>query len=277
MDVPAIIDERTFNAAQALLQSRQPRRTAPRLVNTPTLLAGIARCGYCGAALIQNTGKGGQYRYYACGSRLKKGATACRGQRMPMSKLDDIVIGEVTRRILHPDRLTVLLEGYLQTAQERDERHRDQLRDLRHALGETEAGLARLMDLVEKGLMDISDPALRERLVALRFRRDELADEISALAQRLANADPVITREKVKRLATMICKQLHHGAGDLRQAYTRLVLNEVIVSGRHITISGSKSVLARSAANDPADTSPAVLSFVQVWRARQGSNLRPQA
>ena len=92
LEVPAIIDEKTFNAVQVLLQSRAPKRIAPRIVNSPTLLAGVARCGHCGAALIKNTGKSGQYRYYCCSTRLKEGPFGCQGLRMPMDKLDDIVI-----------------------------------------------------------------------------------------------------------------------------------------------------------------------------------------
>ncbi len=61
VQVPVIVDEQTFNTVQALMQSRNPKRVAPRVVNSPTLLAGVVRCGYCGAALIQNTGKGGLY------------------------------------------------------------------------------------------------------------------------------------------------------------------------------------------------------------------------
>ena len=64
-------------------------------MNGPTFLAGLARCGYCGAAMIQNTGKGGLFRYYCCSSKLKKGPSACRGLRTPMEKLDEIVVGEV--------------------------------------------------------------------------------------------------------------------------------------------------------------------------------------
>ncbi len=63
--------------------------------------------------------------------------------------------------------------------------------------------------------MDVTAPALRERMVAVRFRRVELANEISAMAQRTANA-----------------------AGE---------------------------------------ACAGVLSIVRKWRARQGSNLRPQA
>ena len=39
------------------------------------------------------------------------GVTACRGLRMPMARLDDLVMGEVSRRVLQPDRLGEMLES----------------------------------------------------------------------------------------------------------------------------------------------------------------------
>ena len=54
--VPPIIDEATFNAAQGLLKSRGPKRMPPRVANGPTFLAGLARRGHCGAALMQGQG-----------------------------------------------------------------------------------------------------------------------------------------------------------------------------------------------------------------------------
>lgn len=271
--VPAIIDEKTFNAVQALLQSRAPKRIAPRIVNSPTLLADVARCGNCGAALIQNTGKGGQYRYYCCSTRLKEGPFGCKGLRMPMDKLDGIVIGEVTKQILQPEHLVGLLGDYLRTALEREDRNRDRLRQMRQDHKEAEAGIARLLELVEKGLMDTEDASMRERLVNLRFRRDELTEQISDLTRRLTMAEPVITPKKIEKLALLLREKLHHGSPDLRQAYARLLLSEVRVDDREIRISGSKAVLARSAAGGVAKTTPAVLSFVREWRTRQDSNL----
>jgi site-specific DNA recombinase len=161
MDVPAIIDETVFNAVRSLLQSRDPRRLPPRVANGPTLLAGIARCGHCGAALIQNTGKGGAYRYYCCSSRLKQGPMACEGLRMPMDRLDGIVIGEVSKRILAPDRLTELLDSYSREAIERGDDQRKQLTRLRSSHSDAEAGISRLLELVEKGVMGAEDQSLR--------------------------------------------------------------------------------------------------------------------
>jgi site-specific DNA recombinase len=66
--------------------------------------------------MIQNTGKGGLYCYSCCSSKLKKGPSACRGLRTPMEKLDGIVVGEVARQVLDPNRLTAMLEAYVQSA-----------------------------------------------------------------------------------------------------------------------------------------------------------------
>lgn len=139
--VPSIIDEDTFNAAQALLRSRNPKRTPPRVANGPTFLAGLARCGNCGAALIQNTGKGGAYRYYCCTRKLKAELTACRGLRIRMDKLDGIVIGEVAKRILEPQRLTEMLQSYAKAATERETSDRDRLAKLRRDQAEAKAGI----------------------------------------------------------------------------------------------------------------------------------------
>src|SRR5690606_20260805 len=150
--VPPLVDEQTFNATQALLQSRSPKRVAPRVVNGPTLLAGIPRCGHCGAALIQDTGKGGTYRYYCCSRTLREGAFACEGLRIRMDRLDDLVIGEITDRVLEPTRLHDLLDAYVRSTSERANEHRKRLFQMRQDHTETEAAITRLLTLVEKGL-----------------------------------------------------------------------------------------------------------------------------
>jgi site-specific DNA recombinase len=137
---------------------------------------------------------------------------SCKGLRMPMDKLDDIVIREVTKRVLQPQHLMELLGEYLRTAMEREDRNRARLRQMRHDHKEAEAGIARLLELVEKGLMDAGDASLRERLVNLRSRRDELANEISDLCRRLAMAEPVITPEKMEQIAVLLREKLFSGS-----------------------------------------------------------------
>ena len=270
--VPAIVSEEKFNAVRALMHSRSPRRMPPRVANGPTLLAGVARCGYCGAAMIQNTGKGGLYRYYACSSKLKKGVTACRGIRLPMDHLDDIVVGEVTKKVLEPVQLTEMLLAYARAGADREAGLRDRMSKVRHDHKEAVAAITRLLELVEKGLMDAEDPSLRERLIGMKVRRDALAKEATDLQRQAAEGEPQITPAKVERLTRLLRDKLQHGTPELRQAYTRLVMDEVVVTEKEIRISGSKATLARCAAQDELPVSPAVLSFVQGWRARRDSN-----
>ena len=166
-----------------------------------------------------------------------------------------------------------MLESYTQDALSREDHNREGLRQLRHDLKEAEAGIARLLELVEAGVMKAADASLRERLVNLRFRRDELSKEIVDLNKRLAQAEPVITPEKIGQLALLLRDKLHDGSPELRQACARLLLSEVSVTREEIRISGSKAILTRTAAEGLGTTAPAVLSFAREWRTRHDSNV----
>src|SRR5690606_28844369 len=120
-----------------------------------------------------------------------------------------------------------MLDSYVRDAANRDGRSKQALTQLRHDHTEAEAGIARLLLLVEKGLMDAEDPAMRERLIALKLQRDELAAEIAGLHRRLASVEPTITPEKIGKLAILLRGKLYDGPPELRQAYARLVMNEV--------------------------------------------------
>ena len=273
-EVPAIIDEQTFNAVQALLQSRNPKRIAPRIVNGPTLLAGIAKCGHCGAGLVLNTGKSGTYRYYCCARKMREGAMTCEGLRIRMDQLDEIVIEEVIGQVLKPDRLHQLLDAYVRSDSERSDQQRERIRRMRQDHKETEAAITRLLTLVEKGLMDADDPSMRERLVGLKHRRDELASDISDMQKRMTGGEHTITPRKIEKFATLLRNKLNNGPPELKQAYARLVMAEVTVQDKEIRIRGSRRVLARAASQGVAGNPPAVLSFVREWHAQGLYNLR---
>jgi hypothetical protein len=63
MMVEPIIEKSVFEAVQAHKAARAPSITPPRVVNSPTLLTGLLKCGCCGASMTLATGKGGRYRY----------------------------------------------------------------------------------------------------------------------------------------------------------------------------------------------------------------------
>jgi hypothetical protein len=100
MTVPPIIEPAEFEAVQALLKSRSPALTAPRITSGPTLLTGICFCAACGMAMTLRTGKSGRYRYYTCSTRARQGDTGCRGRTVPMDKLDTLVADHLEWRLL---------------------------------------------------------------------------------------------------------------------------------------------------------------------------------
>ena len=181
----------------------------------------------------------------------------------------------MAKKVLDPARLTDMLSACARVGAEREGALRQRLSKLRQGHKDAEAGIARLLELVEKGVMDAEDPGLRERLVGLKVRRDTLAKETSELQRQVSAGTPQIAPEKIERLTRMLHDKLHHGPADLRQAYTRLVMDEVLVTDEEIHISGLKATLPRCATEDEIPAAPAVLSFVQEWRARRDSNSRP--
>lgn len=209
------------------------------------------------------------YRYYCCSRKLKEGAIACHGLRIRKDCLDQIVVDEITSRVLQPDRLRALLMNYLKSAASQADENKNRLSRMRQAHKEAEAAIVRLLGLVEKGLMEAEDPNLKERLVGLKVQRDELAQDIAEVQKRITSGEPAVTADKIEKFAALLRDQLHNGPPELRQAYARLAMREVSVKDKEIRITGSKAVLARAAAQGLDKTPPGVLSFVREWRARR--------
>ena len=274
VEVPALIPHEVWETVQAQLAERAPRKTPARIVNSPTLLTGIATCALCRAGMTLRTGKG--YRYYACAGRAQKGPTHCGGCAVPMPKVDEAVLSALTDQVFAPDRLVDLVSGYLDQAKADAQQNRNQLGQIKSDLTEAEGAIKRLVGMVEAGLMEVDDPALGERLRALKTRRASLQSQIGTASA----AEPVqkqrLTEAKLNKLSVAIRGALRDAPPDMRKAYLKLFIDKVIVSKTEIRISGPKGVLARAAINDLPNTPGEVITFVREWRPRRDSNPRPQ-
>jgi site-specific DNA recombinase len=106
-----------------------------------------------------------------------------------------------------------MLDAYVQSAAAQADGAKAQLAKLRHDHTTTVAGIVRLLELVEKGLMEAEDPAMRERLVTLKLQRDRIVKEIGELQNRMASFAPTITREKVSRVGGLYGTTLRRPSG----------------------------------------------------------------
>lgn len=167
-DVVSLVSEEQFDRVQASLKARSPKVTAPRIVNGPTLLSAVARCGTCGSGLTISTGKSGRYRYYCCSGRLNKGPTACPGRRIPQELLDNYILDHLFQCLLSVPRLTEILHSFLMQSDQVGDARRGKIATLRAARTDAEAGVRNMLIAVEKGAFDFSDPYLTEHLVRLK-------------------------------------------------------------------------------------------------------------
>ena len=271
--VPALISVEAFEQVQASLRARSPKRTPPRVVGSPTLLTGIAVCGTCGSGMTLRTGKSGRYRYYACAGAAQKGKTRCPGRSVSMPALDAAVLEHLAERLFTPDRLQIVLDAYLARSAEADVSRREQLAQARRALTEAQGRLSRLLELVEQGLIDVNDPALKERMDVGKLARQAAADRAALLEAAGATGSPTITPAAIDHMATMLRQVLRSDDPGFRKAYLRLFVDQVVVGDREIRLRGPKAALANAATHSTLPpTAGAVPSFVRNWYPVRDSN-----
>lgn len=181
MAVPAIISTEQFEQVHANLAARNPKRTPPRVVGSPVLRTGIARCATCGSGMTLRTGKSGRYRYYTCAGAAQKGTTLCAGRSIAMAALDGMVLEHLADRLFTPERLAVVLDAYIARSAEADQARRERLAQARRSVTEAEGRIARLIELVELGLLALDDPTLKERMEAAKLARQAAAEQVRLL------------------------------------------------------------------------------------------------
>jgi site-specific DNA recombinase len=245
--VPPIIDRATFDAVQALLKARNPKVLPARVVSGPTLLTGLIHCAKCGGAMTIRTGKGGRYRYYACSTKARQGATACTGMAVPMEKLDDLVARHLEERLLQPERLQTILAAILDRRQDRSARQRALAADLAKRAAEAEQRLKRLYDAIEAGVADLDDPALKDRINGLKAIRDQArSDEARAQALLDQASQTAVTPQMLTRFATAARDRMRLPGGGFRRDHLRALAQRVEVADGEVRIIGSKSRLLQT-------------------------------
>ncbi len=270
VDVPVIIAAETWETVQVQLAERAPKKTPARIVNSPTLLTGIAVCAKCGAGMTLRTGKG--YRYYACAGRAQKGPARCGGCAVSMPKVDAAVLDCLSDKIFRPDRLKALVSGYLEQTDANAEKNRAQAGRLRGELSEIEGAINRLLGMVEAGLMEIGDPALRDRLNILKAKRSNLEHQLKESTTTSKTSVQMLTETKLAKLSSAIRIGLHDSAPELRKAYLKLFVDKVVISRDKIEVSGPCGALAQAALGDLPKTASEVITFVREWRPVGDSN-----
>ena len=278
--VPPVVSEDVFYAARKQMADRDPRMGEAAVKTNTNLLTGRAICGCggdgCGAGMSTATGKSGRYRYYACAARSQQGTDACPGRRVPMEKLDGIVVEALADHLTEPARLNALLQTWLdRSATAVAEREADRKR-MRARLTQLEGESARVIKLVRSGICSPDDPQIATELASIRAQRTSTEADIAVLDRQLDAGDRRITPSIITAFGDLLARKLHGRDAKVRREYVHLLVDRVEVGDREIRITGRNAALERAivASQTPGAVVP---KAERKWRARLDSNQRPQA
>ncbi len=110
-----------------------------------------------------------------------------------------------------------------------------------------DGAIKRLLGMVEAGLMEVDDPALRERLSVLKTKRKALTAQLERASDLQPANRPHLTEAKLHRLSETVRTALHTAPPEMRKAYIKLFVDKVVVSKQAVELTGPKSLLARAA------------------------------
>ena len=115
--------------------------------------------------------------------------------------------------------------------------------------------------------MEVDDPALRERLSALKTKRKALTGQLERASDLQPANRPHLTEAKLHRLSETVRAALHTAPPEMRKAYIKLFVDKVVISKEVVELTGPKSLLARAALTDLPNTPADVITYVRQWRA----------
>ncbi len=167
-----LFDRITFDRVQILLKDRAPVKLHPRRVASRYLLSGLARCGYCGKALVGQDAKSGQFTYYVCGTLQKKGAGSCPTHRLNSQQFENLVIDKIKEHVLTTENLARLVHIVNEEMDSLAIEYRQRLDNVIDEIADVDHRLERLYDALETGKIQLAD--LAPRIQQLRQRQEQL-------------------------------------------------------------------------------------------------------
>jgi len=115
---------------------------------------------------------------------------------------------------------------------------------------------------------DLTDPALKERIIGLKAIRDQaLTDADRAQAMLKSSGQQAVTPDMIRKFAEIARERMRINGGGYRRDHLRALAQRVEVADGEARIMGSKGNLLRTlAAASGAPSAPGVRSSVLNWR-----------
>jgi site-specific DNA recombinase len=273
--VEPIISDELFAAVQEKLAARSPERVPPRVVNCPTLLTGLLKCGRCGAGMTLATGKGGKYRYYKCSSRILKGKDTCTTENLPTDQVDRLVLSSLADQVFTASRVTSMLEGIRKRLHRSRDSHDGKVKQLTKELEDVQKRSGQFYEAVEKGLLPM-DASLTERANKLQAQRQALLTELASIRRLKQMPMEAFGPKNVVAFTKALRERLLGQDRTFGKRYLKLLVEEIRYQDKRLVMKGSYAAVGRVVGEGQLDTpNRKVPCFGMDWLPGQDSNLRP--
>lgn len=179
--------QRTFEGYPARKTKGHPNH--PRRVGNPSILSGFTYCVECGAMMTHSPGNRKRpWLHYLCGSRDRRGPTACKSRRVGAARAEREILAAVLSQVLSPDRLLQVIEETRKGLDSTPELER-QIRAARRQLEKLEISIRRNLDTIER----TGSHAAQDLLMQREAEKAQTQAELEQLTLQLATARTEIT------------------------------------------------------------------------------------
>jgi DNA invertase Pin-like site-specific DNA recombinase len=209
---PAVIDRETFERAQALKDSRNPRRGKHSTSPLQNVLGGLAVCPLCGSTMARvskNVAKG--WVYLIC-QRAREGA-GCQYHSVRYDMIEPAI----------HDQLGQLVTGCPSGDDSLDE----QIQNKRENLEGIEHSISNLLESLERGLAVRQHPVIGERLASLEEQRDALKQHLSDLLQKQTTFSGELATKRATKMGSAV--QDHPEDKALINSHMRECFSKVVI------------------------------------------------
>lgn len=229
-EVPAIVSEQTWLAAQQVLQVN--RIEASRNTRQPYLLRGLIKCGLCGLTFSGMRIKKQRDHYYRCNGRQQaRGLYGIDGKKCPARTLNGdyverLVWADIESFLRNPGEILERLRERLSMQDGERQRRQKELDDLTARLQQKSVERERVLALFRRGRID--DATLDQQLDQIAVEAADLQNDIEAAKRELAAGDRTAQLQSAEALLETLRKRL---AGriphDLKRRIVEILVEKV--------------------------------------------------
>ena len=267
-----IVDAEIFQRVEKRRTERDSSNTPPRVVNSPTLLTGLVKCGICGCRMTIATGKSGRYRYYKCTSKINAaGKKECENSNIRMETLDTLVLQAVAGKVFTPERVQMMMAQVKMNVKGSQPDQNEQIRHLSKELEGNKHQTDKLFEAVEKGFLPLNT-SLHERVHKYEARRQEILMELARLKSKKEMPVAKITPKNISSFCSSLKEMLMDRSSHFGKEYLKLLLNEIKVIKKEVHLQGSYTALASALSGGSNRGFNKVPSFDPYWLPSADSN-----